>query len=261
MAKYIIKVKNANVYLGDNLVLRDINWQVKRGEHWFILGANGAGKTTLVKLLMGYVWPLFGASIQVMGRQYGEIDLAEIRRHLAWVSPGFQQYASLEWTGMEMVISGIDGTLGLFRKPLRAEKTLAKKVMLKLGCFNVSERKMKQMSSGEQVRIMISRALICNPAILILDEACMHLDFKGREMLLDTLDRLAGEKDTTIIFITHRLEEILPVFGHGMIMRDGMIVASGTREKIITTEVLQKTFEININLCYSANGRIWPMLD
>lgn len=261
-AEYVIRIEKAKVYLDDRLILKNLNWKVRRGEHWFILGANGAGKTTLVKTLMGFVWPLHGATVQVLGNTYGQVDLSEVRKKIAWVSPFIQQWTSNQWTGLEIVISGLDGTLGLFRKPEETEIKHALDVMKKLDCAHLAERKIGWMSSGEQVKLLIGRALICNPQLMILDEACVHLDLKSREYLLDTVNEMALRKDSpTMIFITQRLEELLPSFEHGLILREGRILASGSRSEILTEKNLYKTFDIKVHLRKSASGRIWPALE
>ena len=261
-AKYVINIEKAKVYLDDRLILKNLSWKVRRGEHWFILGANGAGKTTLVKMLMGFVWPVHGATVEVLGNTYGQVNLADVRKEIAWVSPFIQQWTSNQWTGLEMVISGLDATLGLFRAPEPAEIERAMAVMNKLDCAHLAERRIGWMSSGEQVKMLICRALICNPQLVILDEACVHLDLKGREYLLDTIDEMARRKDSpTMVFITQRLEEILPSFEQGLILREGRIVAAGQRAEIITEKNLFKTFDIKVHLRVSAKGRIWPALE
>jgi iron complex transport system ATP-binding protein len=257
----IIDIKDANVYLSRNLVLKNINWQVKEGEHCFILGANGAGKTTLVKTLMGYTWPVFGAQVNVLGYRYGTVNLSEVRKQIAWVSPFMQRWTSSEWTALQMVISGIDGTLGLFRDPTEQEIEKAMAVMKKLDCDKLAEHNLDAMSSGEQVKILICRALMHEPRLMILDEACVHLDLKSREFLLDTIDKLAKKEDSpTILFITQRIEDILPSFEMGMILNNGCIQVEGKREDILTEENLFQAYGMHIELHKNSAGRMWPVI-
>jgi len=258
----IIDVKNAKVFLGGKIALNDFNWQVKSGEHWFILGANGAGKTTLVKVLMGYAWPVFGAEVNVLGARYGNFNLSELRKNIAWVSPFMQRWTSDEWSALQMVVSGIDGTLGLFRDYTDDEKSKAISIMSALGCDHLAEQKMDAMSSGEQVKILISRALMHNPKLMILDEACVHLDLKSREMLLETIDALAKRKNApTIIFITQRIDDILPVFQRGMILKEGNIIAKGERDEILSEDNLLKAYDMPVKLKTNASGRMWPVIE
>jgi iron complex transport system ATP-binding protein len=260
--KNIIEIKNARVFLSGKLVLQDLNWQVKTGEHWFILGANGAGKTTLVKVLMGYAWPVFGAEVKVLGARYGAVNLSELRKNIAWVSPFMQRWTSGEWTALQMVVSGLDGTLGLFRDYTDEEEKKALEIMNSLGCGHLASHKMDAMSSGEQVKILISRALMHDPELMILDEACVHLDLKSREHLLDTIDAFARrEKAPTIIFITQRIDDILPVFRRGMILKEGKIIAHGARNEILSEENLFKAYDMRVRLKTNSAGRIWPVIE
>ena len=262
MSQNIIDVKNAKVFLGGKVALQDFNWEVKSGEHWFILGANGAGKTTLVKVLMGYAWPVFGAEVNVLGARYGDVNLSELRKDIAWVSPFMQRWTSNEWNALQMVISGIDGTLGLFREYTDEEKAKALDMMSALGCEGLAEQKMDAMSSGEQVKILISRALMHDPKLMILDEACVHLDLKSRELLLETIDAFAKRENApTIIFITQRIDDILPVFQRGMILKAGNIIAKGERDEILSEDNLFKAYDIPVKLKTNSAGRMWPVIE
>ncbi|MEG1071079.1 MAG: ATP-binding cassette domain-containing protein [Akkermansia sp.] len=259
----VINVENARVYLGGKEVLHDISWQVQRGERCFILGANGAGKTTLVKMLMGYAWPLFGAKIQVLGQTFGQINLMDLRKSIAWVSPFMHQWlADRDWTGLEMVLSGLDGTIGMFRTASDAETTKAQAMLKSLRAEHLTDRTVVTMSSGEQVKVLIARALMSNPELMILDEPSVYLDIAGREFLLNTISELAQKRpDLTIIFITQRIEDILPVFTQGMILKSGHICAHGNREEVLTEDNLKNAFDLDIRLIKTDSGRLWTVIE
>lgn len=258
-----INVENANVYLGGRQILHDINWQVQRGERCFILGANGAGKTTLVRMLMGYAWPLFGAKVEVLGRRFGETNLQELRRRIAWVSPLMHQWlGDRQWTGREMVLSGPDATIGLFRTPTPEEEAQAARLMESLRATHLMDRPVLAMSSGEQVKVLIARALMTQPELMILDEPSVYLDIAGREFLLNTIAELAAtHPQLTIIFITQRIEDILPEFSRGMILRQGRILAHGDREAVLTEPALRRAFDLDIRLIHARNGRLWTVIE
>lgn len=257
-----INVENARVYLGGHEILHDISWQVQRGERCFILGANGAGKTTLVKLLMGFTWPLFGAKVQVLGRTFGQVNLMELRKSIAWVSPFMHKW--LEdgaWNGRDMVLSGPDGSIGLLREPTQAEEEKAAGIMKSLKAEQLMDRPVVAMSSGEQVKVLIARALMTSPELMILDEPSVYLDLAGREFLLKTVEELAVTRpELTIIFITQRIEDILPVFDHGMILKAGNIAAYGSRDEVLTEENLKNAFEMDIQLIRTDKGRLWTVI-
>lgn len=259
----VINVENARVYLGGQEILHNISWQVERGERCFILGANGAGKTTLVKMLMGFSWPLYGARVEVLGKRFGQINLAELRKSIAWVSPFIQQWlADKEWTGLDMVISGKDGTIGLFRTPSEEEIARAREIMASLRGEHLLNRTVQTMSSGEQVKVLIGRALMNEPELMILDEPSVYLDIAGREFLLNTIEELALKRpELTIVFITQRIEDILPVFNKGMILKAGNIAAYGSREDVLTEQNLKNAFDLDIKLIKTDSGRFWTVIE
>lgn len=258
-----IRIENASVYLSGREVLHGINWRVERGERCFILGANGAGKTTLVRMLMGYAWPLFGATVEVLGHRFGTVNLQELRKRIAWVSPLMHQWlGGRDWTGREMVLSGPDATIGLFRTPTEDEEAHAAELLASLRAEHLADRPVAAMSSGEQVKVLIARALMTQPDLMILDEPSVFLDIAGREFLLNTIADLAAQRpELTIIFITQRIEDILPAFSRGLILREGSIIARGARGDVLTEPILRQAFGLPLHLVNSANGRLWAVMD
>lgn len=258
-----INVQGAHVYLSGREILKGINWQVERGERYFVLGANGAGKTTLVRMLMGYAWPVYGAVVEVLGRRFGSVNLQELRKKIAWVSPLMHQWlGDREWTGRQMVLSGPDATIGLFREPAPQEEARAAELMQSLRALHLMERPVATMSSGEQVKVLIARALMTNPELMILDEPSVFLDIAGREFLLNTIaDMAAARPELTLIFITQRIEDILPAFDRGMILRDGRIISCGARAEVLTEPNLCRAFDLPIRLIRADNGRLWSYID
>ena len=257
-----VHVQNARVYLSGREVLHGINWDVERGERCFILGANGAGKTTLVRMLMGYSWPLFGATVEVLGKRFGVVNIRELRRRIAWVSPLMHQWlGDRSWTGLEMTLSGPDATIGLFREPSAQEVERARTLLAHLRAEHLANRTVVTMSSGEQVKVLIARALMTDPDLMILDEPSVFLDIAGREFLLRTIADLANQRpNLTLIFITQRIEDILPVFNRGLILHEGNILAQGSREDILTESILRRAFDLPIRLIPGSEGRLWTVI-
>lgn len=257
-----IEIEHATVFLGGREILHDLSLTVGHGERCFILGANGAGKTTLIKMLLGYAWPLYGARVSVLGGRFGATNLVELRKRIAWVSPFMQQMTGTEWTGMEMVLSGIDGTLGLFRKPQPEEVERALAFMRRFRCEKLADQSVFTMSSGEQMKIMITRALLTQPELLILDEPSVFLDLPGREFLLAEIAAVARElPDLTIIFVTQRTEDILPLFDRGMIIKSGRVMCSGSRDEVLNDKNLCEAFGMPIRMVRNRSGRVWAVLD
>ncbi|MDO5451440.1 MAG: ATP-binding cassette domain-containing protein [Akkermansia sp.] len=259
----VVNIEGARVYLSGREILHGIDWRVEQGERCFILGANGAGKTTLVRMMMGYAWPLYGARVEVLGHRFGTVNLQELRKRIAWVSPLMHQWlGDREWTGREMVLSGPDATIGLFRTPTAGEEERAAALMESLRATHLMDRKVVAMSSGEQVKVLIARALMTRPDLMILDEPSVFLDIAGREFLLKTIAELAALRpELTIIFITQRIEDILPEFSRGMILKEGNIVAHGAREAVLTEENLRRAFDLDIRLIKARNGRLWSVIE
>lgn len=258
-----IEIKNATLKLEGNEILHSLSWTVKRGEHWFILGPNGAGKTTLVKMILGLIWPLYGAEVTILGNRYGQSNLFEVRKKIAWASPFLQEWTNSvmnqQSTVLDVVLSGIDSTVGFYRKAKSEEIEKAVAVLELLNAAQLKDRVFGRTSSGEQVKALIGRTLIAEPELLILDETCVHLDLKSREILLNAIESIAKRaKDTTILFVTQRIEEITESFEHGLILGGGRITAQGGRNEILTPENLKSAFDIDIQLLPGPGERLWP---
>ncbi|MBR5329939.1 MAG: ATP-binding cassette domain-containing protein, partial [Akkermansia sp.] len=153
-------------------------------------------------------------------------------------------------------------TIGLYRDPTPAEEAQAAGLMRKLRAEHLMERTVATMSSGEQVKVLIARALMTNPELMILDEPSVYLDIAGREFLLHTIAELAStHPELTIIFITQRIEDILPEFDRGMILRQGEIQAYGSRDEVLTEQNLKAAFNLDIRLIRARNGRLWSVIE
>ena len=256
-------IRNATLKLEGNTILHDFNWRVERGGRWFILGPNGAGKTTLVKMILGMAWPLYGAEVRVLGNRYGACDITEVRKKVAWASPFLSNWtedSDHRWTTLDVALSGLDSTIGFYRKPLDSEVERALAALDRIGARHLADRYYDRLSSGEQIKALIARALIGHPELMILDETCVYLDLSSREYLLSAVDELAAQKDSpTMIFITQRIEEITASFNKGMILGEGRVQSVGDRSEILTAENLSAAFGMKIRLYARPDGRFWPV--
>ena len=258
---FAINIENATVCLNQKEVLHNINWKIKRGERYFILGANGAGKTTLVRLILGYIWALQGAKVEILGETLGRVNLNELRKKIAWVSPFLQKYLKKSDIGVDTVLSGKEGSLGFGRQANKEELEDVKKLLISLDALHLANKSICEMSSGEQMKILIARALSLNPELMILDEPNVFLDIKEREFFLKNLEKLLNEHpEITVIFISQRVEDILPKFDKGMIMQNGKIIFSGSKDEVLTEENLKKVFGLDIKLIKTDNGRLWSVI-
>ncbi len=244
----ILDISGLRVTRGDNVILHGLDWRVRRGEHWTILGANGCGKTTLLKTLLGYLSPTAG-DIAVLGHRYGETDWRELRLKLGIVTSALQASVPAAEPALETVVSGRYAQLDLWLTPTRADIAAAKKLLRLLGATRLLDREWQFLSQGERQRILIARALMARPRLLILDEPCAGLDPVARENFLRFLARLARRSDCpALVLVTHHVEEILPAFTHALLLRAGRVVAAGPRAATLTTRRLRATFGVPLRL-------------
>lgn len=250
----IIDAKQISVIRNKKYILKDINWSVKAGEHWAILGLNGSGKTTLLDLINGYIFPSVG-EIQVLGRAFGKYDWRELRKSIGWISSALQDRLYDNETVEDIVISGKYASLGLYEKPGQEERDRARSLLELMKCLELYGRTYETLSQGEKQRILIARGLMGSPKLLILDEPCTGLDLFAKESLLSMIEKLCQEPDApTIIYVTHMTEEILPAFSHTLLLRRGQVHSSGRTADVLTQENLCDFFEAPV-LCEKQGNR------
>lgn len=185
----------------------------------------------------------------MLGETYGETYIPKLRRRIGWVSNAMIDNFNWQDNAIEIVLSGKFGALRLFEEVSEAEIEEAVQIMKHFNCDHLANKTFEYLSQGERQRIQISRALLANPEILILDEPCGGLDIIERENLLQTIEQIAGRDNCpTLIYVTHHVEEILPCFNHVLLMKDGKDVAAGTRAQILTKPVLNDFFGREVSL-------------
>ncbi|WP_274307002.1 ABC transporter ATP-binding protein [Solibacillus daqui] len=244
----MIHIENIELYRNEKRILHQLNWHVEKNQHWAILGLNGSGKTTLLKVINGYIWPNEG-KVQVLGETYGETYIPKLRRRIGWVSNAMIDNLNWQDNAIEIVLSGKFGALRLFEEVSEAEIEEAVRIMKHFNCDHLANKTFEYLSQGERQRVQISRAIISDPEILILDEPCGGLDIIERENLLQTIEQIARRDNCpTLIYVTHHVEEILPCFNHVLLMKDGKDVAAGMREQILIEPVLSEFFGREISL-------------
>ncbi len=244
----ILDVSGLRVARGDQIILHGLDWRVQPGEHWAILGANGCGKTTLLKSLLGYLSPTAG-DISLLGHRYGETDWRELRLKIGIVTSALQASVPAAEPAIETVVSGRYAQLDLWLTPTRADILAAKKLLRALRLAGLANREWQFLSQGERQRVLIARALMARPRLLILDEPCAGLDPVARARFLGFLERLARRKNApALVLVTHHVEEILPCFSHALLLRAGRVVAAGPRATTLTTRQLSTAFGAPLRL-------------
>lgn len=237
-------------------ILDEVNWTVKPGEHWTILGLNGSGKTSLLNMVNGYAWPTKG-TVSVLGEKFGQTDIHALRKRIGWVSSSLQSRIAGHTRIEDIVISGKFASTGMYDEPTEEDYKYAAKLMDQLNISYLKGRHYVTCSQGEQQKILIARGLMARPEILILDEPTNGLDFLSREELMRTISELASEeKSLTLIFVTHHIEEILPIFTHSLLLKKGQVFAKGDRQEMLNGEHLTEFFDVPVDVNWSHN-RAW----
>lgn len=250
----ILSVENLRIVRDCTVILHDVNWQVQHGEHWVILGANGSGKTSLLSALTGYLMPTDG-NISLLGETYGESDWRELRKKIGIVSSSIRQMMADEEPALETVASGKYAMIDFWGRVTRAEKIQARKLLHQVECAYLAERPWRVLSQGERQRVLIGRALMAKPRVLILDEPCAGLDPAAREHFLQFIQRLGTRKNSpTLLFVTHHVEEIMPVFSHALLMKSGGVLAAGKMATVLDSKNLSGLLAVKAKLG-KAGGR------
>lgn len=235
-------------------ILSDVNFQVNPGEHWVLLGKNGSGKTTLLEIMNAYQFPSEG-KVTIMDQTYGECDVREVRKSIGYISQSLLDKLNLRDPVWECVAGGEFGYLRFYEEiPAEVkEKTLAQLEAYRIGFL--AEQPLGTLSQGERKKVLLARAMLTKPSILIMDEPCSGLDLYERERLLELVNGLNGEQ-VTVIYVTHHIEEIVPLFTHVALVKDGQIIAAGPKEEALTEQNISKAYDVPVRLEWD-RGRPW----
>jgi iron complex transport system ATP-binding protein len=256
-AKPLIEVTELTVRRNGVTLLQDLNWSVEAGEHWFILGPNGSGKTTLLNVLLGNLAPTAGA-VSLLGKTYGRYNWEHMRKRVGLVSNSLGRRVEAHQLAEEVLLSGLRGMVNFWGRVQARERRLVEDMMERVGASHLDGRPWRVLSQGERQRLLIGRALIANPDLLFLDEPCAGLDPVAREAFLGFLQPLLGHPEgPAVVLVTHHVEEILPRFKRGLLLKDGQPVALGSAAGVLTPPLLRQTFGPHIRIRKA--GRRWEM--
>jgi iron complex transport system ATP-binding protein len=252
--KLILDISNLEIRRDRVKILNGVTWRVERGQHWAILGANGSGKTSLLSALTGYLMPTAG-EIFLLGEYYGQSDWRELRKKIGIVSSSIRQMMAEDEPAIEAVASGKFAMIDFWGKLRRADRRHAMKILRQIECAPLAGRPWRVLSQGERQRILIGRALMARPQLLILDEPCAGLDPAAREHFLQFLQRLGRNAGApTLVLVTHHVEEIIPVFSHVLILKNGRSFIAGKKSEVLTGQNLSKSFETKVKLKFEAGA-------
>ena len=220
-----------------------VDWQVELDERWVIIGPNGAGKTTLIRMAAAEEFPSAGHA-RIMGEVVGKTDMRDLRSMIGVSSSALGNRIPGDEKVSDLVVSAGYAILGRWREDYNEmDFNQATEILEQVGALHLGDRTWGTLSEGERKRVLVARALMTNPELLILDEPAAGMDLGGREDLVNYLGELALDPDApAIVMITHHVEEIPTGFTHALLLDEGEIVAQGLIDQVLTDENLSKTF-------------------
>ncbi len=254
MGSFLVDIKDADVFVGGHQALKSLSWTMNEGENWAVVGNNGSGKTTLMKLIFGELIPVYGGQVHWFGKRE-HTPLLEIREKLGYVSAEYQNAYDRPALGWEVVASGFFSSIGLHEPVTESQKESSLNAMAHLGIESLSDTPFRQLSYGEARRVLLARAMVHHTKLLILDEPCAGLDIPTRERFLGTLEKLA-RKRTCMIYVTHRIEEIMPCITHVLFLREGEIVAQGEKDEMMQSKNLSHALGCSLSV-EKQSDRYW----
>jgi iron complex transport system ATP-binding protein len=241
-------------------LLEDIDWAVYPGQRWVILGPNGSGKTTLLRVAGARLWPT-GGTVEILGRRLGTVDLRTLRARVAFVSASVTRELRASQSVREVVASGKFGALETWWHAYgdedwaEADRLLASTGVG--GADGVADREFGVISEGERQHVLLARALMSRPEILLLDEPAAGLDMGARERLLAVLGLIAlGSDPAPLVLVTHHTEEIPPGITHAVLLADGRIQRCGPVAEVLTSAAVSRCFSVAVDVGRDG-GRWW----
>jgi len=244
-----LQLSNVNVARGENIVLHDIHLSVNAGEHIAILGPNGCGKSTLIKTITCECYPIVQPEthVSIFGRS--RWDLTELKKRLGVVSAELPGKQTLSTTGRDAVLTGFFSSSTLWPNLTVTDEMRARadEIIALIDAEPFRDKLVGHMSAGQQRRIMIGRALVASSQMLLLDEPSNALDIAAQQELRHLLRRLA-QQGTGILLITHHVSDIIPEIDRILMMKDGRIVADGSRTELLTERSLSDLFRTEVHL-------------
>ena len=249
LADPVARLDRICVRRGDATLLRDLSWTVRSDQRWVVLGANGAGKTTLLQVAAGTIRPDSG-SVDLLGESLDETDLDDLLPRVGWASAALADRLPGDERVLDVVLTA---SYAAVRRGAErydpVDDARARDLLAQLGCRQLVERRFGTLSEGERKRVQLARALMTDPELLLLDEPAAGLDLGGREALLRTLTRLAQDPTApAMVLVSHPVEEVPAGFTHGLLLRDGGVVAAGRLTDVMTSAHLSACFGLPLRV-------------
>lgn len=250
-----LATENVSVVRNGTYLVRDVTWRVESDERWALLGPNGSGKTTMLQLAGSALWPTSGA-VEILGERLGRVDMRELRRRIARVSASVTRSLRPEQAALDVVLTGRYAALETWWHEYDDADRRAASALLDEAGFGGAEfatRPFGLLSEGERQQVLLARALMGAPELLLLDEPTAGLDLGARERLLARLARLAGDPATPpMIMVTHHVEELPSGITHAALLRRGQLLLAGPVDDVLTSSAISEAFELDVEVRYDA---------
>ncbi len=232
-----------------NPILRGVDWTVRSGERWIVLGSNGCGKTTLIRIASMWLHPSRG-DIRLLGHDLGRTDVRTLRIRVGYASAAMANELRPRLTAHDVVVTARNGALEPWWHEYSAtDHAEADAALERIGALDLRDRTFGVLSSGERQRVLLARALSVDPGLILLDEPTAALDLAGREELVRSLTDLAADPAVApIALVTHHVEEIPDGFTHVLMLRRGAVTASGPIDDVLTADNLSRCFDLDVSL-------------
>ncbi|AFR08642.1 ABC transporter ATP-binding protein [Nocardiopsis alba] len=245
----VLGLNGVTVRRGGGHLLDGVDWSVLEGERWVILGPNGAGKTTLLNVASSQTYPTAGG-VEILGERLGGVDVFELRPLIGYAGASVSSRIEEDTPVLDLVLSAAYGYLGRFREEYGVpDYGRARALLGHWGVGDLADRSFHTLSEGERKRVLIARALMSDPELLLLDEPAAGLDLGGREDLVRRMGKLAmSDVAPALVVVSHHVEEIPPGFTHGLLLREGRVVKAGPLGEVMTAEYLSETFGLPLKI-------------
>jgi iron complex transport system ATP-binding protein len=252
----VLRLRGVSVVRDGRAILADVDWEVRAGEHWVVVGPNGSGKTTLVRVAAMALHPTTG-EVDVLGERLGRVDVRRSRHRVGLASMALTDQLRPALRAAEVVMCAKNGALEPWWHSYdEADRSRARQLLHRLGAGSLADRQLGTCSAGERQRILLARTLMTDPGLVLLDEPTAGLDLPGREELVASLDALAADGHSPpVVLVTHHHEEVPPRFTHAAALREGRMAAAGPIADVLTVDVLSETFGLPLRV--SRQGGRW----
>jgi iron complex transport system ATP-binding protein len=250
----VLTLDGVSVIRDGKQILGPISFRINTGERWVVLGPNGAGKSTLLGVLAARIFPSKGSAL-LLDQQVGRVDVSELRTRIGLASPSLEAMVEVNELVRDVVLTAAYAIIGRWNETYDLwDESRAVALLTTFGVRELGDRRYSTLSSGEKKRVMIARALMADPELLLLDEPAAGLDVVGREDLLQRFAQFSNDPySPASVLVTHHIEEIPIGTTHAILLKDGKIAVSGPVDSVITTEHVSAVFGLPIQVAHESS--------